>query len=184
MQLDFFTNNNDITEVTLCANPEEYDYFHQIIFRKDGTMVISDGGCQCIYGIVEGDYEIEVINQNTMVFKFFNLILLDPYDDNIEFSKIDPFEVSANKKIIDHRFYPPYTKEEHAYSISYDFDYDPLVVFRDNCFKYASKYSPKTEKEQLSMFNYDPDRYAKNGISLNALETRFYLSLDEKILTS
>ena len=181
MLLKYFTSDEEIAEVTLATNLEKYDYFHEIILRQNGTVTLLDGGSQCVYGVVEGSYDIEIISSDKIQFKFFNLILHDPYDQTIEFSKIEPIQVTAIKKDINYIFNPPY-EEKRTYNTCYDFEYDPLIVFRDNCSKYAEKYIPESIESGLFLHKSDPDFYATNGVRINPLETRYYLNLDEKEL--
>ncbi len=56
MLLKYFTDDLKVSSVTLFANPELDDYFHFIEFRNDGKVVIADGGCQMVYGVIKGEF--------------------------------------------------------------------------------------------------------------------------------
>ncbi len=115
MLLNYFTDKN-ISEVSLSANPNYYDYFHKIILNENGKVIMSDGGCQSVYGYVEGNFKIYIIRNNKIKIKFFNLTLHDPYDENIEFAKIDSMECVAHKKEVDFKFIPAYETNEYLYT--------------------------------------------------------------------
>ncbi len=173
-----FTNDKNITEVHLSANPDSYDYFHEIVFTADGKVIIADGDCQSVYGHIEGNFEVETIEENKIKIKFFNLTLFDPYNHNIVFSKIDSMECITHKIKVDFKFTPAYDKEEYLYNICYQFTIDPLTIFRKNCLKYSSKYIPELDENSLKIYKNSSENYASNGIYFNELETKYYLSSD------
>ncbi len=181
MSLKYFTDNN-ISEVTLSANPDSYDYFHQMVFNTNGKVIIADGGCQSIYGYIEGNFEVEKIDNNKIKIKFFNLILFNPYNHSIKFAKIDSMECIAHKIEVNFKFTIAYEKEEALYNTCYEFVIDPLTIFRKNCSKYSSKYIPELDEDILEMWKNNSENYAINGIFFNELETKYYLSSDMRKL--
>ena len=176
LPLGFFTKNGKIIE--LIARPDKTDYIHHIYLLNNQEVVLTDGGCQCVYGQAKGNFSISILTDDKIKFRFFNLKLLDPYDDNIIFADLAPFETLVHKQEIISRFTNYGTSE---FSVRYEVDVDPLKVFRENCNKYSSKYIPDYEESDIAMIK-DNSRYSENGIYFNELEKYFYLASDEKIL--
>ena len=147
MSISCFTNEKDVSEVVLSANPDCYDYVHAIILNRDGQMSLLDGGGQCSYGYIKGEFLIQVLSENKFILKLFNLVLVDPYDESFEFSAIESFEVMVNKRNIEFRYIPCYEEHECLYTTCYDFEVDPFILLRDNCSKFADKYIPVQDEE-------------------------------------
>ncbi len=180
MSLKYFTNNQDVAKIVLSANPDLYDYYHLIELTNTGKVVILDAGSQCSYGCIVGEFEVKVIDTKKASINFFNLSLLDPYNNSIKFSNIGSIEVQVETKNMEFKFNPDYEEVECLYTRCYEFKIDPLNLFRNNCSKYSDKYIPKLEEDSLSFYKNNPENFANNGIYFNKLETRYYLNLDEQ----
>jgi len=181
MFLEYFTDNKETSYLMLHANPEFYDYYHEIKLMRDGWATIADGGSQCSYGVIKGNFKIVVINKHKIEINFFNLTLFDPYDDNIEFTEIEPCKVMVNKKETNHKFNKAYDEKQYLFKTYYEFEYDPCSLFREYSACYSDKYIPKLE-DGIYLYEKNPENYSKNCVYFNELETKYYLDIDERII--
>lgn len=168
MLLEYFVGDSNCINVSLQANPELSDYFHFIEFGNDGKVIIADGGCQMIYGIIKGSYKIIVLSERKIKIKLTSLFLCDPYNESIKFSELLPCEFIVHKRQF-------YENNSHKRDI-YVFEQDPCCLFREYSECYPSKYIPKLSEEIYDLLKSDQENYSANGLYFNKLETDFFLT--------
>jgi len=179
----------EISYVSYSAKVDNYDFFHEILLYSNGKVEFWDGGCQLQLGHAVGNYNLKTINENEIKIEFFNCLLTDPYDDSIIFTEIKPFEVQAIKKetyLIFGDAPVHHPKEQYIYLYYYQFNKDPLAIFREYSSYYDSKYMDKEMVEYMNEVDANNkerlrQEFSDNGIRLNALETKFYYSKDKII---
>lgn len=75
----------------LIANPERYDYVHNIKLETDGRVEMVDGGGQALRRQIEGRYEITIGNAAEAQIRFYDLLDVDPYKRSQETKVVKPF---------------------------------------------------------------------------------------------
>ena len=179
-----------LKEISFSANVDNYDYFHEIRLYNNGVVEFWDGGCQLQLAHAKSKYRLKRFNENEIKIEFFDCILTDPYDESIIFTTIKPFEVKAIKKET-YIIYPDapvrYPENQVIYLYYYQFNKDPLAIFRE----YSSYFNPKyMDSEMVDYINGMEDEkykselkkeYSENGVRLNPLENKFYCSEDKVI---
>ena len=180
MLLKYFTNDSSIEKLRFCANPDAYNYFHDIEISDDGKVRMTDGEGQSFGGIIVGEYTVNIINDEEVKFSFFNLSVIDPYHSDFKILDLEPLEVIANKKKATLEFENSNKGTTTVYTTGYEFKPDPFILLHNNL-EALSTYARKIFNQTEGFPTYDDDIFV--GPYINNLETCFYLDIDKKINT-
>ena len=180
MSINYFTTDSTIKNVRFCANPDSYNYFHDIEISADGKVRMTDGEGQSFGGIIVGNYTIESIKEEEIKFIFSNLSVIDPHRSDYKILDLEPLEVIAYKKETTLEFENTNKITTTVYTTGYEFKPDPFILLHNNL-EALSAYARKIFSQTEGFPTYDDDVFV--GPYLNNLETCFYLNIDEKINT-
>jgi hypothetical protein len=122
----------------MLANPQLYDYVHDLDFREDGSVELKDGAGQLINCVVRGRYSVRALGDESAVVAFFELKEVDPHQDYALLGERAGFSVQVTRE----RGLFPFIEESPSkvndpdarpallYQMRYVYTFDPLTFGR------------------------------------------------------
>jgi hypothetical protein len=80
------------------ANPHLYDYLHRLSFSPSGTVEMVDGAGQVLNSLVRGRFSLQAAGQNAVLVQFFDLVELNPYDEQEKRRGLDAISVKLTRQ--------------------------------------------------------------------------------------
>jgi hypothetical protein len=80
------------------ANPHLYDYLHRLSFSPTGIVEMVDGAGQVLNSLVRGRFSLQAAGQNVTLVQFFDLVELNPYDEQEQHSVLDTISVKLTRE--------------------------------------------------------------------------------------
>ena len=122
------------------ANPQFYDYLHDIKFEADGSVEMVDAAGQIINTVAHGKYRVHKIDAFKAEVEFYDLVQVNPYKRHEKRGDVEDFRVKVVKEegVFPFREETVWRVEDEdewpclLYQSRYLFEFDPLEFGRSN----------------------------------------------------